>query len=182
MFAISVRVSPCRLRWKPSSSGRSTRTTPPSLTNRMSACIVWVSEPRGPFTVTTLPSAIVTSTPLGISMGCFPIRLMLAFRSAPFLVVRSSPHVGEHFAPDTPARGVAVGHHPLRGGHDGDAEAAEHAGQLVATRIDAATRPGHPAQSRDRALATPSVLQTNAECLVHSLALFSEALDVALCG
>ena len=40
-----------------------------------------VSSPRGPFTVTTLPSLDATSTPLGISMGFLPIRSLIAASS-----------------------------------------------------------------------------------------------------
>src|SRR3989442_9191487 len=182
MFAIRVRVSPWRLRWKPSSSGRSTRTMPPSFTKRMSACIVCVSEPRGPFTVTTLPSTIVTSTPVGISIGCFPIRLILALRSAPFPVAPSSPHVCEHFATDAPSRGVAVGHDPLRGGHDGDTEPTEHTRKPVAPRVHATARRRDPAQAGDRALTALAVLESYTERLLHPLALSGEPVDVAFGG
>src|SRR5436190_22016640 len=127
MLNTRLRVRPCRPRWNPSSAERSMRRTSPSRTIAISACIGWVSEPRGPVTVTTLPSATSTSTPLGISMGCLPILLMAPSSYAPSRAPRfPSPDVGDDLAADPLARGLLVGHDALRRRHDRDAQAAEH--------------------------------------------------------
>src|SRR5512134_2324927 len=168
MFARSVRVSPWRLRWTPSSLGRSTRTTPSSWTMRISGCRRWVSVPRGPFTVTSESSPTDTSTPLGISMGCFPMRLM------------GSPHVRQDLAADALAGGVAVGHDTLRGGQDGDPQPAEHARERPTARVDAASGLAHPLQAGDRALALRAVAERDAERALDALALGGVALDEAL--
>src|SRR5882672_1375284 len=129
MLATSDRVSPCRLRWNPSLSGRSTVMTPSLTRIFMSGCIVDVRVPRGPLTVTTFPSAMSISTPLGTSIGCFPIRL-----------IRSSPHEGEDLAADAFLGCVAIRHDSLGRGHDRDAQPSQHARQLVALRVDPAPR------------------------------------------
>ena len=69
--------------------------------------------------VTVLP-ATENSTPLGTGMGARPIRLMTDL-----------PDVAEDFAADLALARLPVGHEPLAGGQDGDAEAAEDAGQPV---------------------------------------------------
>ena len=169
MLARSDRVRPCRLRWNPSLSGRSTVMTPSLTRIFMSGCIVEVRDPRGPLTVTTFPSATSTSTPPGTSIGCFPIRLM-----------RSSPHEGEDLAADAFLGCVAVRHDSLRRGHDRDAQSAQHARQLVALRVDAAAGRGDPLDAGDRPLAPLAVLQPDAERLLDALALAVEPVDVAL--
>src|SRR5262245_51164705 len=172
MLAISERVRPCRLRWKPSSVGRSTRTTPSSLTTRISGCTRWLSAPRGPFTVTTASSPTVTSTPLGISMGCFPILLM----SGPL------PHVRQDLAADPVAGRVAVRHHTVRGRDDRDAQPAEHAGQAVMARVHPPAGLADALDAGDRALALRVVLERDAEHALDPLALPLEPADVALVG
>src|SRR6478672_9696593 len=152
MLARSDRVRPCRLRWKPSLSGRSTVRTPSLTRIFMSGCIVDVRVPRGPLTVTTFPSAMSTWTPPGISIGCFPIRLM-----------RSSPHEGEDLAADAFLGCVAIRHDPLGRGHDGDAQSPQHARQLVALRVHPAAGRGDALDARDGALALLAVLQADAE-------------------
>src|SRR5262245_21246532 len=174
MFAISERVRPCRLRWKPSSVGRSTRTTPSSETTVISGWTRWLSSPRGPLTVTTASSPTVTWTPLGISMGCLPIRLIVRFLLLPL------PHVREDLAADALTGGVAVGHHPVRGGHDRDAEPAEDPRQPVVTRVDPPARLAHALQAADRAFALGAVLQRDAVDALDPLALLGVARDVPL--
>src|ERR671925_293947 len=164
MFAISERVRPCRLRWNPSSLGRSTRIAASSWTTRISGWKRVLSVPRGPFTVTE-ESSIVTSTPLGISMGCLPIRLI----SLPLL-----PNVREDLAADALAGGVTVRHHTLRRRHDGDAETTEHA------RETGPPRAAHTLQPGDRALAFRAVLQRHPECPVEPVTLRLVSADEAL--
>src|SRR2546429_6948833 len=151
MVATSVGVRPCRERWKPSSSGRSTRTVPSSRTIRISGWNVSSSVPRGPFTVTCDPST-VTSTPLGISMGCFPILLMTP-----------SPNVCQHFAAEALSRGLAVGHQSLGGGEDGDPQPSQDARERVTLRVDAPARLRDAPEPADRALAVLAVLQRDLE-------------------
>src|SRR6266545_4783538 len=165
MFAMRVRVRPCRLLWKPSSLGRSTRITPSSRTTRISGCKRRDRVPRGPFTVTVVSWSIATSTPAGISMGCLPIRLMAS----------SSPHVGQDLAADATARGLPVSDHALGCGQDGDAEPAHDPGKLVAHGVHAATWGGDAAQAGDGPLPLRPVLQADPKGLVDALALSLEA-------
>src|SRR4029450_3635423 len=166
MLATRVLVRPCRPRWNPSSSGRSTRTRLSSTTTRMSGCIACCRLPRGPFTVTTLSSPTATSTPAGIVTGCFPIRL-----------ISPSPHVREDLAADTGARGLLVRQDALRRRHDRDAEPAHHAGELVAAPIDPAPGLRYPTEPGDRPGAARPVLQPDPERLVDALALAGKAAD-----
>src|SRR5207247_5242323 len=122
----------------PSSLGRSTRITPSSRTTRISGWSRRDRVPRGPFTVTVASSSIATSTPPGISIGCFPIRLMAS----------SSPHVGQDLATDTAARGLPVRDHALGCGQDGDAEPAHDPGKLVAPGVHPPPRGGDPPHAR----------------------------------
>src|SRR5918994_5215221 len=167
MFAINDRVSPWRLRWNPSSVGRSTRRTSSSRTRRISGCTRCVSSPRGPFTTTTAPSPTVTSTPLGISMGCLPIRLMAS--------ALRSPDERQDLAADPLAGRVAVRHHTLRGRDDRDPEPAQHARELSPTRVHAPAGLAHAFDPADRALALGIVLQRHAVDALDPLALLVEA-------
>src|SRR5665809_158770 len=54
MFAIRLRVSPCRARCSPRSVGRSTVSEPLSCSMRIAGLTAWLSSPLGPFTVTRL--------------------------------------------------------------------------------------------------------------------------------
>src|SRR6266704_2532197 len=115
MLAMRVRVRPWRARWKPSSDGRSTRTTPSSRTMRTSGWKVCSRLPRGPFTDTWDPST-ETSTPLGISMGCFPILLMRSPNERQHFAAQAAHHPRQRVAlrVDAPAR---LGH-PLQASDD----------------------------------------------------------------
>src|SRR4029450_550470 len=88
-----------------------------------------LSSPRGPFTTTTASSPTVTSTPLGILMGCLPIRLMASDLR--------SPDERQDLAADPLAGRVAVRHHALRGRDDRDPEPAQDPRQVVPPRVDA---------------------------------------------
>src|SRR4029079_12220800 len=175
MFAISERERPCRPRLNPSSSGRSTTTVPSATVTRMFVWIGCVSSPFGPLTRTTLSSLTATSTPLGISTGFLPIRLI----SLPWPVPRS-PHVGEDLAADPLLGRRAVRPHHARRGHQRDAEAPHHPRQAAAAAVDPAPGLGDPADPGDRPLLARAVLELHAERLVDALALLLEAGDVAL--
>src|SRR5688500_5381614 len=166
MLARRDLVSPCKLRLKPTSSGRSTRATPSSVRIRIVGCITCESSPRGPRTVTRLASSTLTSTPSGISTGCFPI-----------LLIGSSPHVRQHFATDALARVARLRHHAARRRDDRHAESALHPRELVPATVDPSPGRRDPPQARDRPAATDPVLQPDPEGLVHAFALPREAGD-----
>src|SRR5437763_9451493 len=140
MLFTSDRVRPCRARCSRSSSGRSTRMVESSWRTVMSGGNARSSWPLGPLTMMR-PAPIVTSTPDGSRMGERPTRDI------------SSPHVAEDLAALATLARLAVGHEALVGGQDGDAEAAEHAGQPVGLCVDPQPGLRHPAQTRDRAIA-----------------------------
>src|SRR6266576_6941482 len=162
ILASKDRVRPCRLRLNPSSSGRSTRAVPSSTTIRMLTCMVWVRDPRGPFTVTMLSPPTATSTPPGNAMGCFPILLIVP------LVPRPSPHVREYFAADAVARRVFVRHHAMGRADDGDPEPPHDTGQVATAAVDPPTGFRHTPETGDGALLARPVLQTDAEQLVDT--------------
>src|SRR3954469_15656529 len=160
MLAISVRVSPCRPRWNPSSAVRSTRMVPSSLRMDTSGWKVCSSEPRGPVTATREPST-TTSTLPGISMGCLPILLTSS------LLPDARPHFSAEAVPRrAPARHQAAGR-----AHDGHAQAAHHTGQRVALGVHAPAGLGHALQPGDRPLAALAVLQHDADDRFDALAL-----------
>src|SRR4026209_2960760 len=178
MLARSDLVSPCRLRLKPTSSGRSTRATPSSVRMRIVGCMVCESSPRGPRTVTRLVSSTCTSTPSGISTGCLPILLMSS--SSLLRSLASSPDVGEHFAAHAPARRVLVRHQAVGRRDDRDAEPALDTRELVVATVDPPPGLRDPPGSGDRAAAAHAVLQPDPERLVHAFAFARVPADVAL--
>src|SRR3954452_13697751 len=180
MLAISERDRPCSPRLKPSSSERSTSTVPSATVTRMFVWIVCTSSPRGPLTRTTLSSPTATSTPLGISTGFLPIRLIASLCSRSLHPSRCSPHVGEDLAADALLGRRPVGHHAARRRHERHAEAAHHARQVAAAAVDPAAGLGHTADAGDRALLARAVLEHDAERLVDALALLLEPGDVPL--
>src|SRR3954453_14793955 len=97
--------------------------------------------PRGPLTRTSSGS-IVTVTPLGTGMGCFPIR-----------DISASPDVGDHFAADALAARLVTGHDALRRRDDRRAHAALDLGDLAAVHVRAAARLRDPAHAADHGLA-----------------------------
>src|SRR5262245_40999605 len=144
MFAINERDRPCRPRLKPSSSGRSTVTVPSTIATRMLVWIGCASSPRGPLTVTTLSSLTATSTPLGISTGFLPIRLIVLPCPPSLRASQPSPHVGEDLPADPLLGRRPVRHHAARRRDERDAEAAHHPRQVPPPPVDPAARLGHP--------------------------------------
>src|SRR4029077_9887967 len=126
MFAIRLRVSPCRARCSPRSVGRSTVRVPSSIATFMSVSTCWLSSPFGPLTATA-PGLTSISTPSGISIGFLPIRL-----------ISWSPDVCDDLSADTPLPGLVAGHDAARGRHDGRAHASEDARDLVLGYVAAA--------------------------------------------
>src|SRR5213592_3878427 len=169
MLLTSERVSPWRARCMRSSLGRSTSSTAPSWRTVMSGGNERDSEPRGPLTVISRPPR-ATSTPDGMLIGDRPTRDI------------RSPHVTEDLAADAALARLAVGHEALAGGQDGDAEAAEHAGEPVGLDVHAQTRLRHPAQSRDARHALRRVLHRHLERATRTrrVVVHLVARDVAL--
>src|SRR5262245_23321843 len=130
MFATSVRVSPWSARSSPRSVGRVTVRTPSSCATFMRAGTRCSRVPSGPVTLTSPPGDTATVTPLGISMGFLPIRLI------------ALPDERENLAADASLGGLAGGDHAGRRGQDRGAEPAEDAREAVLLRVDAATRLG----------------------------------------
>src|SRR6218665_1145742 len=89
---------------------------PPLFSTLTSAFCVSARAPRAPLTLIWL-SLTDTSTPAGTVTGSFPIR-DINFSSMP-----ASVDVTQDFATDTGRARLAVGHHTLRGGDDGHAQA-----------------------------------------------------------
>src|SRR3954468_2786151 len=118
MLAISERVRPCSARCSPRSVGRVTMSSESCCSTAMSRGLRSSRLPRGPLTRTTSGS-IVTVTPVGTGMGCFPIRDI------------QLPDVSHDFAADALAPRLVTGHHALRRGEDRGAHAALDLGDLA---------------------------------------------------
>src|SRR5436190_5347753 len=118
-----------------------------------------VSVPFGPLTVTASPSWR-TSTPLGSSIGFFPIRDMERF---------SLPDLAEDFAADAALDGFVAGQDALGRRHDGQPEAAEDLRDLLLVAVDAAARAGDPLDAVDDRLARGRVLEVDPEGALRRL-------------
>src|SRR3954453_9316085 len=169
MLAISERVRPWSARCSPRSVGRVTISSESCCSTTMSRGLRSSRLPRGPLTRTTSGS-IVTGTPVGTGMGCFPIRLMTA----------KSPDVRDHFAADALAPRLVAGHHALRRGEDRGAHAALDLGDLAVPDVHAPARRGDALHAADHRLAALGVLQAHAQHLADPTRLGAEGLDVAL--
>jgi len=73
-----------------------------------------------------------------------------------------------------------VGHDALRSGYDGNAQAAQNAGQLVGAHINPQTGLGHAAQTGDNLLLAGIVLQSDADHALGAVLDDLEGLDIAL--
>src|SRR4051812_39179069 len=122
MFAIKLRVSPCRARCSPRSVGRVIVTVPSSCSTFMSGERTWRNSPFGPLTA-TLPGAISTVTASGTTTGFLPIRLI------------RSPDVGDYLAADSPVACFVAGHHAGRGADDRGAGPALDAGDVFVVNV-----------------------------------------------
>src|SRR3977135_849250 len=130
------------------------------------------SVPFGPLTETFCPS-IVTSTPLGMTTGCFPIRDII------FSVALPLPHVREDFAAHALACCLTVGEQTRRRGDDRHAEATQHPWQVGGLRVHPQAGLGHPAQARDAAFPAGAVLQLHHKRLAQPSILGVAGGDVA---
>src|SRR5215212_11792680 len=124
MFAIRLRVSPCRARCSPRSVGRVTVTVPSSCSIFISAERAWCNSPFGPLTA-MLPGAISTETASGTGTGFLPIRLIC------------SPDVGDDLAADAFLTRFVAGHHAGGGADDRGSGPAVDAGDVFV--VDVAT-------------------------------------------
>src|SRR5271167_4295776 len=133
------------------------------------------SLPFGPCT-STAPSSTVTVTPLGMTIGFFPIRDMVC--SPPL------PDVAQHLAADSGLDRFAAGHHAARGREDAGAEPGQHLRYIGPAEIDAAARPADALDAGDELLTMRAVLEEEPQRLDGSgaggLLEDLEALDVAL--
>src|SRR5688500_14261980 len=143
MLATSVRLRPCSERWRGSSLGRSTSSSPSSRRMITSPCSVRVSSPLGPFTRTVLPSSC-TSTPAGTGIGLLPIR--------DISIISPLPDEGDDFATDLGRAGLTVGHHAPGGAQHGHAQAVAHARDLLDPHVLAQPRLADAAQLADDGL------------------------------
>src|SRR5690606_36893123 len=71
--------NPCMALWRCCSVGLTNTNFPSSCSTLMSTSIFSANSPLGPFMVTTLLGSTFTSTPLGNTIGAFPIRDMVYF-------------------------------------------------------------------------------------------------------
>src|SRR4051812_20737986 len=130
------------------------------------------SDSVPPVPLTLIWSSLTcTSTPWGTATGIFPIRDIELFLPL--------GDVAEDFAADAGRARLAVGHHALRGGHDGDAQAVLHLRDRVAALVDAQAGAAHALDALDHR--TPGVvLQRDFEFALVAVLLDLEAVDVAL--
>src|SRR5579859_3379670 len=197
----SARTRPCTA---PLESSSRVTCTCPSFCSSFTPAGRWLSTlPLGPCTVTTLPCTC-TFTPWGTVIGFFPIRdiaksfwflnaiVWASCRSVLFLISAlqletrnrkletASPHFAQQFAAHALLARLAPGHHAFGRGEDVDAQPAQHARNLVAAHVDAASRPRDAVQVGDRALVVAAVFQVHAQNLVSLFLHRLEAGDVAL--
>src|SRR5215210_7372884 len=170
MFAIRLRVSPCRARCSPRSVGRVTRIWPSSCLTSMSRATRSASWPFGPLTRTSSGSTSI-STPSGTSIGCLPMRLIACL-----------PDPRDQLAADPRAVRVVAGHHAAGGGDDRRAHAAEDPGDVLRIHIAAPAGLREALEPGDHGLAVLRVLQPHVQLLADARGLDRPGLDVALLG
>src|SRR5215218_6016423 len=167
MFAIRLRVSPCRARCSPRSVGRATVTAPSSCLTAISCERRCLSSPFGPLTA-MLPGAISTVTASGTGTGFLPIRLI------------ASPDVSDDLAADALGAGFVAGHHPDGGADDRGPGSALHARDVLVVDVTAPARAGDPFDAQDERTAVLGVLEGDVDRLADGGRLAMEVLDVAL--
>src|SRR3954452_1404896 len=159
MLKISDRVRPCSARCSPRSVGRVTSSSESCCSTAMSRGLRSSRLPRGPLT-RTISGSIVTVTPVGTGMGCFPIRLMGWL-----------PNVRHYLAADSLATGLVAGHDALGRGHDRRAHAALDLGDLAVLDVGAAAGLRDALHAGDHRLAALGVLQPHAQHLADAAGL-----------
>src|SRR4051794_4826936 len=169
MFAIRLRVRPCRARCSPRSVGRSTVRVSLSTATFISRFTSWWSSPFGPFTLTA-PGSTSTSTPSGISIGFRPI----------LLIEVSSPDVCDDLSAHTALARLVAGHHAAGGGHDRGTHAAEHARDVLLGHVAAPAGSRDPLHPADHGTSVLRVAKPNLDHLADPGRLDAEVADVAL--
>src|SRR5215472_15723331 len=169
MLAISDRERPCKARISPSSFGLVTVMTPSSCWTSIGEVTSRLSSPFGPLTWTWRP-LMVTSTPLGMTTGCRPIRD----------IAGSLPDVGEVFPAHALLLRLLVSHQAGGCRDDRHAQAAEHPRQVVLARVHPQSGLGYALDARDGALPGRSELQRDHQVLANLGVLHLPAGDVAL--
>ena len=168
MFAISVRVRPCSARSSPRSVGRVTVSVPSSCATACARAPAAAGSPSGPVTATR-PGSIGMVTPLGISIGLFPIRLMVF-----------PPDEAHDFAADAALLRGSARDETGRRGQDRDAHPAQHARQTILPCVDPAARRGHALQATDDPLAIAAELEIDDQGIEGFALLDVVVPDVAL--
>src|ERR1043166_8736702 len=125
---------------------------PPSSRASTSSCSTSWSAPFGPFTFTVWPSTPAV-TPDGTATAFLPMRDIAFSRLE---------HRAQDFAADVGLARVVIGHHALRGRHDGDPEAVVDARQIPDRGVHAAARLRHPRNVADHRRAV-EILQLDLE-------------------
>src|SRR6476659_217461 len=138
MFAIRLRVSPCRARCSTRLVGRWTVTAPSACSTAISSERIWLNSPLGPLTATR-PGATSTVTASGTGMGFLPIRLMTC-----------SPNVGDYLAANALRPRFVARHHAGRGADDRCAGTAVDAGHLLVIDVTATAGTGDALDPDDR--------------------------------
>src|SRR5512140_1597986 len=169
MLATRVRVSPCSWRERRESSGRSTRTSPFSMTTFISRSSFCETLPLGPSTATR-PSWAFTFTLSGILIVILPMRDMGL----------SLPDGGEELAAEVLLARLAVDQHAFGGGEDGDAEAVHHLGDLGVPHVAAQPRLRLPPDLADGGALALVVLEHHVEGALHVVLLEGDFADEAL--
>src|SRR3569833_2331470 len=105
-----------------------TRTWLPSTSASTRSVSASFISPSLPFAV-TMPPAMATCTPAGISTGYFPTRD----------IVGPLEHAAEDFAANIGSAGLGIAHDALRRRQDGNTEASVDPRQFLDLRIHAAT-------------------------------------------
>src|SRR5450432_2546803 len=137
------------------------------------------SVPSEPLTL-IVSAFVVTSTPLGTAIGIFPTRDMTcSFSTRSLSYDMPLRHVHQDFAADAGLPRLAIGHHALGRGDDGDAAAVHDARDVVPALVDPQARTADALDLLDHGMAGV-VLQRDLELGLGTLALDPEAVDVAL--
>src|SRR3954454_20041228 len=173
MFAKRARVRPCSALLCFSSSGRVTSRLPSSCFRLIVGCTSSSSLPLGPSTETWWSLIVTLALPTGT--GFFPIRLMTTswvggggwwvgtVADRPPTTHDRLHNRTQHFAADVVLAGLAVAHHALARGDDGDAHPVQHARQVADAAVHAAAGLAGAVDRVDHLVAGHRVLELDAD-------------------
>src|SRR5829696_976531 len=167
MLAIRLRVRPWSARCSPRSVGRVTRISPSSCLTSIARALASESSPLGPFTL-TCSAWMLTSTPSGTAMGCFPMRDI------------GLPDPRHELAAHAGAAGVMAAHYAAGGGDDRGAHATKHLGDVAGADVAPVARPRQAVDAGDDRAAVLGVLEAHTERLAHAGRRYLVGLDVPL--